>query len=176
MDNYSILSQSEQELITMSLIKLLNSFPELPNNIRKLGVQFYDMFPNCECLGIATLGAPKILKKYIGGSYIGAYNFRLDYRYSTKNPSERIKKQSLISTIADWLSRKPIVKAEENTNKLSIAYRLEDYPYISKEISIFSIETIDFTVLADKNKSGYEDSINDFTLKYHYRKECEPWL
>lgn len=173
MDNNSILSQSEQELITMSLIKLLNSFPELPNQIRKLGVQFYDMFPNCECLGIATLGAPKILKKYIGGSYIGAYNFRLDYRYSTKNPDERIAKQSLINTISDWLSRKPIVKP---ANNLSIAYRLAEYPFVSNEIAIFSIETVDFTVLTDKNKSGYEDSINDLILKYHYRKECEPWL
>ena len=170
-DNYNLLSFSEQELITTKLIELINTFPDLPSIIKKNGVQFYDMFPNSECLGIATLGTPKIISRYIGDSYIGGYNFRLDYRYSTKDPKERINKQSFLSTLGDWLAQKPIIKPGNPPT----TYRLEKYPEISENITIYTIETSDFTILADKNKSGYEDSINDFILRYHYRKDMIIW-
>lgn len=163
MDKYPLASLTDQELIIEALINLINSFPDIPKNIKE--VMFYDIFPNKESLGIATTKSAIVFKKYIGGSYIGQYNFRIHYRYATKNYKERIQKQSLISTIGEWMEQKTITKSNGET------YKLESYPQISDYINIISIEIIDRTILIDKDKSGYEDSIIDLRLKYHAGKD-----
>lgn len=162
---YPLASQSEQEILIKTLMNLINTFPDLPKAIKTKGVIFYDMFPSLECLGIATLNSAIILQKYIGGSYIGQYNFRLQYRYSTKNYKERIQKQSLLSTIGEWLEKKKIKRLDGST------FELESYPEISKNKNIIEIEVTDRTILIDKNKTGYEDSLIDLILKYHVGKE-----
>lgn len=161
---YPLVSNSEQELIIKKLIELINTFPDLPDSIKKKGVQFYDMFPNNECLSFASLDSARISIKYIGGSYIGQYRFRLAYRYSTKNFNERISKQSLISTLGEWLQQDTITRPDGTT------YKLESYPELDSDRNITSIENTDRTILVDKNNSGYEDSIIDCLLKYHVRK------
>lgn len=163
MGKYSLASLTDQELIIDSLINLINNFPDLPKSVHE--IMFYDMLPNNECIGIATTKSAIIFKQYISNSYIGQYNFRIHYRYATKNYKERIQKQSLISTIGEWLSGKTIIKTSGDK------YRLEEYPKISNYINIISIEISDRTVLVDKDKSGYEDSIIDLILKYHARKD-----
>lgn len=169
MGKYQLASLTDQELIIKALLNLINYFPDLPKSIKE--VMFYDMLPDKECMGIATTKSAIILKKYVAGSYIGQYHFRIHYRYATKNYNERIQKQSLISAIGEWLSRQTITKASGEK------YRLEEYPEISDHINIISIEVTDRTILVDKDKSGYEDSIIDLILKYHAsRKDELPWL
>jgi hypothetical protein len=163
-DKYPLVSISEQETLIKTLISLLNTFPDLPETVKDKGILFYDMFPDIECLGMATAGSAVIFKKFIAGSYIGQYSFRLQYRYSTKNYSERISKQSLVSTISEWLQRGIITRPDGTT------YQLENYPEISENKTIMSIEITDRTVLIDKNKTGYEDSITDLILKYHVKR------
>lgn len=162
---YPLASQSEQEILIKTLIDLINTFPNLPKAVKEKGIIFYDMLPSMECIGLATIGSAIILQKYIGGSYIGQYNFRLQYRYSTKNYNERIQKQSLLSTIGEWLEKKKIITQDGSI------FSLESYPEISKNINIIEIEVTDRTVLIDKNKTGYEDSLIDLILKYHVGKE-----
>lgn len=161
---YQLVSVSEQETIIQTLLDLINSFPDLPTTIKTKGIMYYDMYPDLECLGLATTGSAIKYQSFIGGSYIGQYNFRLHYRYSTKNYKERLAKQSLISTIGEWLQGYEIQR-EDGTK-----YQLNNYPEISKNKSIESIEITNRTVLVDKNKTGYEDSIIDSILKYHVRK------
>lgn len=160
-NNYSIISLSEQESVTLAIISLVNRFPDLPLAVKSRGVSYYDMFPNFECMGIAPQGSAIVEKKFIGMSYIGMIKFRLQYRYSTSNSSERIQKQSIISTIGEWLSRKTITRPD-GTN-----YKLDEYPDISENINILSIDAVNRTILVDKSLSGYEDSILDLILKYH---------
>ena len=161
---YSLVSNSEQELIIKVLLELLNSFPDLPKEIKNKGIQFYDIFPNNECMSFASLDSARIYTRFIGGSYIGQYNFRVAYRYSTKNYKERLSKQSLISTIGQWLQQDTIIRPDGST------YKLESYPILDTNKTISSIENIDRTIIADKNNTGYEDSIIDCLLKYHVRK------
>lgn len=163
-EKYPLVSISEQETLINTLISLINTFPDLPSVVKEKGVLFYDMFPNLESLGMATVSSAVIFQRFIAGSYIGKYCFRLQYRYSTKNDKERISKQSLVSTIAQWL------QGEDITRPDGTSYSLEKYPKISENKEIMSIEVTDRTVLIDKNKSGYEDSITDLILKYHVRK------
>lgn len=163
-EKYPLVSISEQETLINTLISLINTFPDLPRAVKEKGVLFYDMFPSLECLGIATVSSAVIFQRFIAGSYIGKYCFRLQYRYSTKNHEERISKQSLVSTIAQWL------QGEDITRPNGTSYSLEKYPKISENKEIMNIEITDRTVLIDKNKSGYEDSITDLILKYHVRK------
>lgn len=160
--DYLLASISDQEKIIETLINLIADFPDMPPSVKK--IMFYDMLPSNECIGIATTRSAIVFKKYINGDYIGQYRFRMDYRYATKNPDERIQKQSLLSTISEWLSKKPIQRLDGTT------YSISEYPEISDVISISSIEIVDRAILVDKNKSGFEDSIIDLVLKY-YRKE-----
>lgn len=159
MDKYPLIGNSDQELIIKSLINLIKKFPVLPKSVKN--IMFYDMFPDTECIGIGTNSGTKIFKKYIGGSYLGNYSFRLHYRYSTKNYNERISKQSLISSICEWLGKNPIISSDGNT------YILESYPYVSDNIDIIEISEENRTILIDKNKNGIEDSIIDLNLIYH---------
>lgn len=161
MANYPIISLSEQESVTLTILDLLNTFPDLPAVIKSKGISFYDMFPNLECMGLATQGSGIILKQFIGESYIGQINFRLQYRYSTKNSNARIQKQSLLSTIGEWINKKSIVKSD------GTEYKLEKYPEIAEGKNILSIKSTSRTILVDKNLSGYEDSILDLLCTYH---------
>lgn len=163
-NKYELASNSEQELIIRVLLDLLNSFPDLPKSIKAKGIQFYDMFPNNECMSFGSLDSARIHTRYIGGSYIGQYNFRLAYRYSTKNFNERLSKQSLLSTIGEWLQQDTITRQNGTT------YTLKSYPMLDNNKGICSIEVTDRTIIADKNNTGYEDSIIDCLLKYHVRK------
>lgn len=162
---YPLASTSEQEIIIKTLIDLINEFPDLPQIVKSKGLIFYDMLPNAECMGLATINSAIILQKYIGGSYIGQYNFRLQYRYSTKNYNERIQKQSLLSTIGEWLEKKKITRIDGSN------FSLENYPEISTNKTIIEIEITDRTILIDKNKTGYEDSLIDLRLTYHVGKD-----
>nr|DAW44989.1 MAG TPA: Minor capsid protein from bacteriophage [Bacteriophage sp.] len=159
MDRYKLASNSEQELIIKSLIELIKTFPFLPKSVKN--IMFYDMIPDNECIGIGTNSGAKIYRKYIGNSYIGKYNFRLHYRYATKNSNERLSKQSLISTIGEWLGKQTITNSDGTT------YVLESYPYVSDSIDIIEISEENRTILVDKNKNGIEDSIMDLNLMYH---------
>lgn len=161
---YPLVSISEQEVLIQTLLDLINSFPDLPKAIKSKGVMYYDMYPDLECLGLATTGSAIKYQSFVGGSYIGQYKFRLHYRYSTKNYKERLAKQSLISTIGEWLQGYEIQR--EDGSK----YKLNEYPSLSDNKKITSIEIVNRTVLVDKNKTGYEDSIIDSILKYHVRK------
>nr|DAI79298.1 MAG TPA: Minor capsid protein from bacteriophage [Caudoviricetes sp.] len=159
MDKYKLVSNSEQELIIKSLIDLIKTFPALPKSVKN--IMFYDMLPDNECIGIGTNGGAKIFRKYIGNSYIGKYSFRMHYRYATKNSDERISKQSLLSTISEWLGGNTIINFDGTT------YVLESYPYVSDKIDIIEISEENRTILVDKNKNGIEDSIIDLNLMYH---------
>lgn len=162
---YPLVSTSEQELIISKLIELINSFPDLPKIIKDKGIGFYDLSPNTESMAFASLDSARILTRYIGGSYIGQYKFRIAYRYSTKNFEERISKQSLLSTIGEWFQKDTITRTDGTT------FKLEKYPILNIDKEIISIENIDRTIVIDKNNTGYEDSIIDCLLKYHVRKD-----
>lgn len=162
---YPLASNSEQELIIRNLLELINSFPDLPKIIKDKGIGFYDLSPNIESMAFASLDSARIFTRYIGGSYIGQYKFRIAYRYSTKNSLERISKQSILSTIASFLQKDTITRTDGTT------FKLETYPSLDTDKEIISIENIDRTVVIDKNNTGYEDSIIDCILKYHVRKD-----
>lgn len=162
---YPLASTSEQEIIIKKLLELINSFPDLPKIIKDKGIGFYDLLPNVENMAFASLDSARIFTRYIGGSYIGQYRFRIGYRYSTKNFEERISKQSLLSTIGEWLQKDTITRTDGTT------FKLEAYPILDTDKEIISIENIDRTVVIDKNNTGYEDSIIDCILKYHVRKD-----
>lgn len=162
---YPLASNSEQELIIRKLLEMINTFPDLPQIVKSKGIAFYDLSPNTECMAFASLDSARIFSRYIGGSYIGQYKFRIAYRYSTKSFEERISKQSLLSTIGEWLQKDTITRPDGTT------FKLEAYPPLDTNKEIFSIQNTDRTVIIDKNNTGYEDSIIDCLLKYHVRKE-----
>ncbi len=125
---------------------------------------YYDLLPNTECIGLSTANRAYIYQKFIGGSYIGVYTFKLLYRYSIQKAEERIQKQSLISTIGEWLQKFEITK-DDGTK-----YKLEEYPNIADNKSIYEIIIINRTALSYKSQSGYEDSGIDLQLKYYVER------
>lgn len=161
-NNYQIVSLVEQEKIITDVILLVESFPLLPDIIKKNGIMFSDMSQKIECMGMWSIDSAVKINQFIAGSYIGQYRFTLQYRYSTRNKNERLSKQSLLTTIGEWLGKRKIVTEDGNV------FQLEEYPKISEENEINKIEMTDRTILVDKNTSGYEDSVASFQLTYYH--------
>lgn len=161
-NNYQIVSLGEQERLITEIILLVETFPLLPEIIKKNGIMFSDMSPNTECMGMWSIGSAVKINQFIAGSYIGQYRFTLQYRYSTKNSKERLSKQSLLTTVGDWLGKKKIVTEDGNE------FQLKEYPKTCGKNDINKIEMTEHTILIDRNASGYEDSVANFQLTYYH--------
>lgn len=156
-----LVSSSEQEILICSILDLLNSCEFLPDEIKEKGIIYYDLEPDVSCIGIATINSPIISQRFVGGSYIGEYNFRICYRYTVSNPEDRLVYQSLVTSIGEWLEKRTV------TTKSGDTYRLENYPFVSDSITISKMEQTSRNILIDKNNSGYEDTIVDIKTTYH---------
>lgn len=138
---------SEQDLISRTLLDLINSCPYVPDGIT---VQ-YGQLEECKCMAlIAVPGAVK-LKEYITGSYLAQFPTALYYRSQPSDTLQRLDAQKTIDNIGQWLEA-------------------AEYPQIDGSREIERIYRVSASELVYRGEDGTEDWQILITLEYKFEK------
>lgn len=151
----------EQQMISVAVQKLLESFPELPQDIKRNGVSFQRLQPDRLCMGFAPMPGAIKTREYLDGSYDAQFPFQLIYRAMPTTDSERLERYNLVDRISLWLEGVALEDAKGNQ------YQLPGYPLLSDGREITSITATTLTTLINRSDSGYEDYQGLFKVKYH---------
>lgn len=158
-------SASEQQMIAVAVQEILESFPELPEEIRKSGIAFQRLRPDRLCMGFASMPGATKTREYLDGSYDAQFPFQLIYRTMPTTDAERFERYNLIDRVALWLEGNELEDAEGKR------YCLKGYPPLSDGREITGITATTLTTLINRSESGYEDYQGLFRVNYHRKGE-----
>lgn len=140
------LSIAEQTTISEAIMRLINSWSGLPTGITPQ----WQMVDGTESMGVIPLQGAVYIKKDILGGFTAQYPFEVLYDTSPKNNKQRLAKQKVLDDLGEWLEA-------------------AEYPELTDNRTIISIERTTTSFLAGRKESGEELYQCNMMLKY--RKE-----
>lgn len=96
-----LLSKTEYNTIGEMLLNLIAQCPYIPEG---LTLQYQNIKTD-ESIGVFTLPGAKYLKKNVMGGFTAQVNFQVAYKSFPSNNGARIKSQSVVDNIMDWLEK-----------------------------------------------------------------------
>ena len=158
------LAFTELEDIQKTMLALLNTFPELPEQVKKDGIYFEQLKQKNVSMCMSTLPNAIIKEKYIGGSYTAKYPFRLLLQTMSVTNNQRIDAQAILSKIGEWLEGMPIVDSKGNK------YQMKEYPRMNNSRNITNIQRIGGAKIIERQPPNIEITEASFEALYHVRK------
>ena len=140
-----MLSISEQESISETVLRMVAQFPEMPKGL----VPLWQDMPKKEGIGIFTMQGAAYLSKDILGGFKAQFPFRLLYRSVETGNSEAIASQGILEKLSEWL---------ENM----------EYPALTDGRKIEEITRKSPVFLAGKDEAG---TVFQCNMNLIYRKE-----
>jgi hypothetical protein len=128
--------------ISRALIALLNTYEDKPDVINM------EYLPLDYGAALSVLNSPYVVKQYITGGYVAAYEFELVIRTIPVNNAQRLEADESLDEMVTWLI--------QNINLL-------DLP---ANIKIKSIDRASLAALAGRFENGAEDHVSALNLKY----------
>lgn len=150
MEELEKITVADMETISNAVLQMIKSYPELPATLKKAVLWQY--LDKAESLGIYTMTGAVYLKKYISGSYIAQFPFRIIYKCNPTTNNARMTKQNLLDKMGRWL--------EESCGAT----------FKDAHITIQSIERTSMVYKQDADSSGYELYMCTMNIKYMYKK------
>lgn len=98
-DTVELLSKTEYNTIGEMLLNLIEECPYIPEGITPQ----YQNIKTDESIGVFTLPGAKYLKKNVMGGFTAQVNFQVAYKSFPTGNGDRIKSQSIVDSIMDWL-------------------------------------------------------------------------
>lgn len=96
-----LLSKTEYNTIGEMLLTLIAECPYIPEG---LTLQ-YQNIQTGESIGVFTLPGARYLKKNVMGGFTAQINFQVAYKSFPSTNGARIKSQSVVDSIMDWLEK-----------------------------------------------------------------------
>lgn len=143
-DLKNLLSASEQSIITLAVLELMNKSPTI-KELETLAE--YQSIPKENGICFYSMRSPRKTKNYLDGGFEAQFPFFIIYRCSPKTTPQRIKKQEVLNVLGEWLEK-------------------ADYPELSEGREIITIERTTTSYLAARDESGVEDYQCNFNLLY----------
>lgn len=156
---------AELEDIQKTMITLINSFPELPEQVRQNGIMFEQLKPRSICMCMSTISNPIRLNTYICGSYTAKYPFKLFLQTMSTSDKQRIDSQAILSKIGEWLEGRTIVSSDGNL------YRMEDFPKMSDKREITQIYRTTTVKLVERLAPNIEISEAGYAVEYYVQND-----
>lgn len=148
-DIKNVLSASEQSIITLAVLELMNQSP----TVKELGLLAeYQSMPKENGICFYSMRSPVKTKKYLDGGVEAQFPFFVLYRCSPKTTPQRIKKQEVLDVLGEWLEK-------------------ADYPKLTEGRTIITIERTTTSYLAGRDEAGIEDYQCNFNLIYRKKGE-----
>lgn len=139
---------TEQQMISKIFLDIINSCPNIPNN---LIVQYGYLDEINESMCLIPNGKAIYNKQWINGSYEAQFPVSLIYRVRPVDTLNRLKCQSIIDTIGEYLEK-------------------ITYPHIDNNRTIQRIERLSNSELVYRDETGIEDWQLNLNLIYRYKK------
>lgn len=115
-------SAKEEDNVSRKLLTFLNTFPDIPLPISRIDYEF--MSAEAVSMAVSTVQSTYIVERFIDGSYIAEYQFKIIYRVKPSSPDGRLKADELLDTLGDWASaQKPDIGAGLGVQELEQATR-----------------------------------------------------
>lgn len=128
-------SGREEDGISKKMLTWLNTWPaqnpDVPLSIDLIDYEFMDA--KDECMAMSLIQSTYIIERFISGSYIADYQFKIVYRSKPRSPDARLNADDLLNQLGDWAAgQKPDIGAGlevqelEQTTRSSLFARMED--------------------------------------------------
>lgn len=125
----------EESDISKKMLKWLNTWPaqnpDVPLSIDLIDYEFMDA--KDECMAMSLIQSTYIIERFISGSYIADYQFKIVYRSKPRSPDARLNADDLLNQLGEWATgQKPDigsgleVQELEQTTRSSLFARMED--------------------------------------------------
>lgn len=144
------ISIADMESMSEAVLTIVSSYPGLPSAISTKKI-YWQYLADDECIGIFTLQGGVYLKKYIDGSYVAQFPFRIIYKCNPTANYSRINKQNLVENIGKWLETSKVTLKDEH-------------------VDIQSIERTSPVYTSDVKDNGFTLYTQSLNIKYMYMK------
>lgn len=159
------ITKTELTDIQQVMITLVNSFPELPSQVKKDGILFEQLKPKKVCMCMSTMANPYKITTYIDGSYISRYRFRLILQTMDIKDEDRIDSQGILSKIGEWFEGRTIVKSDGTT------YEMGSYPTMQDRRRITKMYKNSVPKLVQRLPSNIELTEAIYTVEYYVQTD-----
>lgn len=147
------------------MIALVNSFPELPSQVKKDKIMFEQLKPKKVCMCMSTVSNPYKVTTYIDGSYISRYRFKLVLQTMDVKDEDRIDSQGILSKIGEWFEGRTIVKAD------GAEYEMGNYPAMQDKRRITKIYKNSVPKLVQRLPANIEITEAVYTVEYYVQTD-----
>lgn len=90
----------EESGISRNVLSWLNTFPGLPLYIERLDYEF--MSPDTVCMALSLVQSAYIVNRFIDGSYIADYQFKIIYRVNPGGAGARLDADEMLDQLGAW--------------------------------------------------------------------------
>lgn len=159
------ITKTELTDIQQTMITLVNSFPELPSQVKKDGILFEQLKPKKVCMCMSTVSNPYKITTYIDGSYVSRYRFKLVLQTMDVKDEDRIDSQGILSKIGEWFEGRTIVKSDRTS------YEMGNYPTMQDRRRITKIYKNSVPKLVQRLLPNIEITEAIYTVEYYVQTD-----
>ena len=160
-----LVTKTEIQDIQETLIKLIETFPELPPQVKKDGIFFEQLKPKNVSMCLSTVPNSKKSSIYVDDSYTSKYQFRLLLQTMDVTNQERIDSQAILSKIGEWFFGRVLVKPD------GISYSLENFPELKNKRRFLNIWMSAFPKLVQRLPPNIEITEAKFVAEYYVQND-----
>ena len=160
-----LVTKTEIEDVQETLIKLIETFPELPPQVKKDGIFFEQLKPKNVSMCLSTVPNSKKSSIYVDDSYTSKYQFRLLLQTMDATNQERIDSQAILSKIGEWLFGRVLVKPD------GTSYSLENFPELKNKRRFLNIWMSAFPKLVQRLPPNIEITEAKFVAEYYVQND-----
>lgn len=114
------------QLIAKAIYDHLNQWPEKPCQIR---LEMMDKAPIAFTMSMQQLSGTRILRRYIDGSFTGAWPFAVYVRMAASDTAKKFNAVSLLETLNQWLMTQPV--PDLGTGRTATRFEMTSLPSIA---------------------------------------------
>lgn len=114
------------QLIAKAIYDHLNQWPGKPCQIR---LEMMDKAPIAFTMSMQQLSGTRILRRYIDGSFTGAWPFAVYVRMAASDTAKKFDAVSLLETLNQWLMTQPV--PDLGTGRTATRFEMTSLPSIA---------------------------------------------
>ena len=114
------------QLIAKAIYDHLNQWPQKPCQIR---LEMMDKAPIAFTMSMQQLSDTRILRRYIDGSFTGAWPFAVYVRMAASDTAKKFDAVSLLETLNQWLMTQPV--PDLGTGRTATRFEMTSLPSIA---------------------------------------------
>lgn len=114
------------QLIAKSVYNHLNQWPQKPCQI---SLEMMDKAPIAFTMSMQQLSGTRIMRRYIDGSFTGAWPFAVYVRMSASDTAKKFDAVSVLETLNQWLMTQPV--PDLGTGRTATRFEMTSLPSIA---------------------------------------------